>query len=65
MFTPLVGVSLLVFYVLALQCMSTLAILKRETNSWRWPVGLFVAYTAIAYLASLAVFQAGRALGFA
>jgi ferrous iron transport protein B len=63
-FTPLVGISLLVFYVLALQCMSTLATLRRETGSWRWPVGLFVAYTAVAYLASLAVFQAGRALGF-
>ena len=63
-FTPLVGISLLVFYVIALQCMSTLAILKRETNSWRWPIGLFVAYTAIAYLASLVVYQAGLALGF-
>lgn len=63
-FTPLVGISLLVFYVLALQCMSTLAVLKRETNSWRWPIGLFVAYTALAYLASLAVFQVGRAIGF-
>jgi ferrous iron transport protein B len=63
-FTPLVGISLLVFYVLALQCMSTLAILKRETNSWRWPAGLFIAYTAIAYLASLAVYQVGTALGF-
>jgi ferrous iron transport protein B len=63
-FTPLVGISLLVFYVLALQCMSTLAILKRETNSWRWPVGLFVAYTAVAYAASFLVFQAGSALGF-
>ena len=63
-FTPLTGISLLVFYVLALQCMSTLATLRRETGSWRWPVGLLVAYTAIAYLASLAVYQAGRALGF-
>jgi ferrous iron transport protein B len=63
-YTPLVGISLLVFYVIALQCMSTLATLKRETNSWRWPVGLFVAYTAIAYVASLLVFQVGTALGF-
>jgi ferrous iron transport protein B len=63
-FTPLVGISLLVFYVLALQCMSTLATLRRETGSWRWPAALFVGYTAIAYLASLAVYQAGRALGF-
>jgi ferrous iron transport protein B len=63
-FTPLVGISLLVFYVLALQCMSTLAIIKRETNSWRWPTWMFVGYSALAYLASLAVFQIGMALGF-
>jgi ferrous iron transport protein B len=63
-YTPLVGVSLLVFYVLALQCMSTLAVLKRETNGWRWPIGLFVALTVVAYLASLLTFQVGSALGF-
>jgi len=63
-FTPLVGISLLVFYVLAMQCMSTLAVMKRETNSWRWPIGVFVVLTAVAYLASLAVFQIGSLLGF-
>ena len=63
-FTPLVGVSLLVFYALALQCMSTVAILKRETNSWRWPVGLFLTFLAVAYLASLVTYQVGTALGF-
>jgi len=63
-FTPLVGISLLVFYVLALQCMSTLAVLKRETNSWRWPVGLFFALLGVAYVASLLTFQIGSALGF-
>ncbi len=62
-FTPLSGISLLLFYVIALQCVSTLGVLKRETNSWRWPVGLFLAYGAIAYIASLAVFQLGTLLG--
>ncbi len=60
-FTPLSGISLMVFYVIALQCMSTLAVLRRETGSWRWPVALFVAYTALAYVASLAVYQLGSA----
>jgi ferrous iron transport protein B len=63
-FTPLVGVSLLVFYVLALQCMSTLAVLKRETNSWRWPVGLFLGLFAVAYVASFLTYQIGSAFGF-
>jgi len=63
-FTPLVGISLLVFYVLALQCMSTLAVLRRETSSWRWPVGLFCALLVVAYVASLLTFQVGTALGF-
>ena len=43
--TPLVGVSLMVFFVFACQCMSTLAIVKRETNSWRWPLGMLL-YTS-------------------
>ena len=63
-FTPLVGISLLVFYVLALQCMSTLAVLRRETNSWRWPIGLFLGLLAVAYLASFLTYQIGSALGF-
>lgn len=62
--TPLVGISILVFYVLALQCMSTLATLRRETGTWRWPIGLFVGYTALAWLASFVVYAGGRALGF-
>ncbi len=63
-FTPLVGISLLVFYVIALQCASTLAVLKRETNSWRWPIWLFLGYTGLAYLASLVVYQVGLLLGY-
>jgi len=43
------GLSLLIFYVLAMQCMSTLAIVKRETRSWKWPTIQFVYMTALAY----------------
>jgi ferrous iron transport protein B len=62
--TPLTGVSLMVFFVLACQCMSTLAVVRRESGSWKWPAFMFTYQTAFAYTASLVVFQAGRALGF-
>jgi ferrous iron transport protein B len=62
--TPLSGISLCVFYVLAMQCMSTLAILKRESGGWKWPAGIFVTLTVVAYVASLVVYQGGLALGF-
>jgi len=62
-YTPLVGLSLMVFFALACQCMSTVAVVKRETRTWRWPLFLF-AYTGIlAWLASFAVYQGGRLLG--
>lgn len=51
------GISLLLFYAFAMQCMSTLAIVKRETNTWKWPVLQLVAMTGIAYIAALAAFQ--------
>lgn len=51
------GISLLLFYAFAMQCMSTLAIVKRETNSWKWPAIQFTAMTAIAYVASLCAYQ--------
>lgn len=56
-YTPAVAMSLLVFYLFAMQCMSTLAITKRETNTWKWPIIQFVYMTALAYLGSLFVFQ--------
>jgi ferrous iron transport protein B len=62
-FTPLVAVGLMVFYVLACQCVSTIAVVRRETNSWRWPVFMFAYMTVLAYLGALLVYQAGRALG--
>ena len=62
-FTPLVALSLLVFFVFALQCMSTLAIARRETNTWRWPLVMWLYMTALAYMASLLVYQGGQLLG--
>ncbi len=62
--TPLSGVSLMVFFLLACQCMSTLAVLRRESGSWKWPVFLFSYMTVLAYMASFAVYQGGRLLGF-
>lgn len=62
-YTPLVAVSLMVFFVLACQCMSTLAVVRRETNSWGWPVFMLVMMNALAWIASFAVFQGGRVLG--
>lgn len=49
--------SLLLFYVLAMQCMSTFAIVKRETNSWKWPIIQLFIMTGSAYLLSFLVFQ--------
>jgi ferrous iron transport protein B len=62
-YTPLVGLSLMVFFALACQCMSTLAVVRRETRSWRWPVFLFGYMTALAWVASFSVYQGGRLLG--
>lgn len=56
-FTTATGLSLLVFYTFAMQCMSTLAIVKRETNGWKWPMLQLVYMTALAYLSALIVYQ--------
>jgi len=64
-FTPLTCISLMVFFIFAMQCMSTLAIVKKETNSWRWPLFQLVYMTGFAYLAALIVYQGGKLLGFA
>ena len=63
-YTPLVGLSLMVFFALACQCMSTLAVVRRETQSWRWPAFLFAYMTSLAWVSSFAVYQIGSALGF-
>jgi ferrous iron transport protein B len=62
--TPLVALSLMIFFVLACQCTSTLAVVKRETNSWRWPLFMIAYMMALAYVASLITYQGGRLLGF-
>ncbi len=51
------GISLLLFYAFAMQCMSTLAIVKRETNSWKWPAIQFVGMTIFAYVTALMAYQ--------
>lgn len=59
LFTPLAGVSLMVFFVLACQCMSTVAVVKRESGGWRWPLFMVAYMTVLAYSASLLVYQVG------
>lgn len=63
-YTPLVCLSLLVFFALACQCMSTVAMVGRETASWRWPAFLVVYTFALAWFASFVVYQGGQLLGF-
>ena len=63
-YSPLVGLSLMVFFALACQCMSTVAAVRRETATWRWPIFLFGYMTVLAWIASFAVYQGGRLLGF-
>lgn len=57
LFTLATGISLMLFYLFAMQCMSTLAVVKRETRTWKWPVIQFVYMTAIAYVMSLLAYQ--------
>jgi len=56
-YTLAAGLSLLIFYVFAMQCMSTLAIVKRETRSWKYPVIQFIYMSGIAYLTALFIYQ--------
>lgn len=63
-YTTLTAISLMIFFALAMQCMSTVAIVKRETNSWKWPIVMFTYMTTLAYICSLVVYQGGTALGW-
>ncbi len=56
------AMALLVFFAFAMQCTSTLAMVRRETNSWKWPAVQFVYMTVVAYAAAFAVNQALSAL---
>ncbi len=64
LFTPLVCLNLMIYYVLAMQCFSTTAVVRRETNSWGWALFQQVYLSATAWLVAFAVYQVGRALGF-
>ncbi len=64
LFTPLTMISLLVFYIYALQCLPTTAVVAKETGSWKWAISQFVFMSGFAYVASLLVFQTGKLLGF-
>jgi len=63
-YTPLIAISLMVFYVYAAQCMATFAVVKTETNGWKWPIFMMVYMTLLAYGMSFMVFQVGRMIGF-
>jgi ferrous iron transport protein B len=63
-YTPLTGVTLMVFYVFAMQCVSTVAVVRRETNSWKWPAFQFAYMTALAWILAFVTFQVGRWAGF-
>ena len=58
-FSVPVALSLLVFFALCCQCASTLAVIRRETGSWRWPLFTFTYMTVLAYIAALLVYQVG------
>ena len=64
-YSPLVAVALMVFYVFAAQCMATFAIVRQETNSWKWPLFMVGYMTVLAYFGALAVYQGGKFMGFA
>ena len=56
-FTLPMVIGLLIFYALCLQCAATLAVIKRETNSWRWPIFAWVYMTGLGYFGAMAAFQ--------
>ena len=64
LFTPLVCLTLMVYYVFAMQCMSTVAVVKRETNGWKWPLFQFAYMTGTAWLVCFVIYQTGRGLGY-
>ena len=64
LYTPLLGITLMVFYVFALQCVSTVVIVRRETNSWKWPAFQWLYMTALAWVLAFITWHGGRLLGF-
>ncbi len=63
-FSPLLAVCVMIYYVLAMQCLSTIAVVKRETNGWTWPLFMTGYMTALAWLGTFAVYHIGLALGW-
>ena len=61
-FSPLLAICLMVYYVLAMQCLSTMAVVKRETNGWKWPLFQMAYMTALAWVVTFLVFQVGTLL---
>jgi len=64
LFTPLICLNLMVFYVFSMQCISTIAVVKRETNGWKWPLFQLGYMTGFAWLLCLIIYQVGHALGY-
>lgn len=62
-YPPLVGFSLMLFLLIATPCMATVAVTRRESGGWKWPILQFVGLTLVAYVISLAVYQIGRLFG--
>jgi ferrous iron transport protein B len=62
--TPLTGVSIMVFFVLACQCMSTIIVVRKESGAWRWPIFMFAYMSVLAYAASFTVYQTGLFFGW-
>ncbi len=62
-YTTLTGITLMVFYVFAMQCVSTTAVVRRETNGWKWPLFQFAYMTALAWVLAFLTCQGGRLLG--
>ncbi len=64
LYTPLTGLTLMVFYVFALQCVSTVAIVRRETNSWKWPLFQWLYLGILAWSGAFLTWHVGLLLGF-
>jgi ferrous iron transport protein B len=64
LYTPLLGITIMVFYVFALQCVSTVVIVRRETNSWKWPAFQWLYMTVLAWGLAFITWHGGHLIGF-
>jgi ferrous iron transport protein B len=64
LYTPLLAISLMIFYVFALQCVSTVAVMRRETAGWKWPLFQWLYMGALAWGLAFLTYQGGRLLGW-